>query len=138
MGQDPDLPCVVARSISRHHATLSFDGPDGIDGTFLTDEGSTHGTRLDSVALTPRVRTRLRPGPGGSVVRFGQSSRTYHLHARVAVAASNTAADAGGGGSGGGGGGGGGSALGVDGVCVSSLAPPACPMQLPPCACRLP
>lgn len=77
-GRDPsrvDIPLDHA-SISRHHATMTFDR----DSIFISDFGSTHGTFLSRdqswQKLKPTELNQLFPG---DVLRFGESSRRYVL-----------------------------------------------------------
>jgi len=62
-------------SISRHHATLTFDR----EAAFISDFDSTHGTFLARPGEAERrLRNRdLTPLEPGDVIRFGESSRRY-------------------------------------------------------------
>lgn len=75
-GRDPSRVDVALdhSSISRHHATITFDR----DTAYLSDIRSTHGTFIarsgDETRLDPKDLAKLEPG---DVVRFGESSRRY-------------------------------------------------------------
>lgn len=66
-------PSDAARSMSKTHARIDVDA----DGVWITDRGSTNGTRLAGpggwVALTPNVRTALQEG---AEIEFGSVRAT--------------------------------------------------------------
>mmetsp|Transcript_929 Transcript_929/g.3158 ORF Transcript_929/g.3158 Transcript_929/m.3158 type:complete len:327 (-) Transcript_929:109-1089(-) len=75
-GRDPSRVDVALEhgSISRHHATMTFDGTDA----FVSDFRSTHGTFVTRGGAETRLQERdlvqLHPG---DALRFGESSRRY-------------------------------------------------------------
>ncbi|KAL6767969.1 hypothetical protein ACKKBF_B37295 [Auxenochlorella protothecoides x Auxenochlorella symbiontica] len=60
-------------SISRAHAQITLEGGSR---AMLTDLGSAHGTNISGVWIRPKVPRRLQEG---DVIRFGASSRSYHV-----------------------------------------------------------
>ena len=62
-------------SISRHHATITFDA----DVAYISDIKSTHGTSVTPVDGTKEKITTLTRLDEGSSVQFGESSRRYVL-----------------------------------------------------------
>lgn len=73
VGRLPEICDVVAAhdSVSRQHAALQF-GEQG--ELYVTDMGSTHGTKLNKERLRPNVYTLC---PVGSILQFGESTRLY-------------------------------------------------------------
>lgn len=59
IGRDADNHLILDhREVSRHHLQIRFDGA----GFLVTDLGSSNGTQLDGITLTPQMPQELRPG----------------------------------------------------------------------------
>ena len=74
-GRDPGRDVILDHlSISRHHATMTFDGSKA----FISDFRSTHGTFVATANGQRRLQEKdLVELHSGDVVRFGESSRRY-------------------------------------------------------------
>ena len=75
IGRHGDICDIVLEhpSVSRFHALVYFDA-DGL--AFITDNGSTHGTRVNIQNLKAGERQHLRVG---DVIQFGASTRLHIL-----------------------------------------------------------
>lgn len=71
---------LMEATVSRRHAQVSLDN----GAVIVTDLGSTNGTQVDSVPLSPNQPTTLNPG---STVRFGNATLTFSAAAAEPVAA---------------------------------------------------
>mmetsp|Transcript_5234 Transcript_5234/g.16522 ORF Transcript_5234/g.16522 Transcript_5234/m.16522 type:complete len:317 (+) Transcript_5234:1014-1964(+) len=79
-----DIPLEHA-SVSRHHATMTFDG----DAAYVSDIKSTHGTYLTKKGGEDGEKkiTELTRMEEGDHIRFGESSRRYVFRKNAAAAA---------------------------------------------------
>lgn len=79
-GRLPNCDMVMEHpSISRYHAIIQYkanDSTTGKKGFYLYDLGSTHGTKVNKIAIHPKRYYRLQVG---YVIKFGGSSRLYIL-----------------------------------------------------------
>ncbi|KAJ8608871.1 hypothetical protein CTAYLR_005257 [Chrysophaeum taylorii] len=93
-GRDPSRVDVALDhgSISRHHATMTFDR----DAAYISDIKSTHGTFISkrgSAIETELAAKELTQLQHGDVVRFGESSRRYIFNVAPTVDPNAEAAD---------------------------------------------
>lgn len=79
-GRLPNCDIVMDHpSISRYHAIIQYkasDSANGKKGFYLYDLGSTHGTKVNKIAIHPKRYYRLQVG---YVIKFGGSTRLYIL-----------------------------------------------------------